>query len=70
MSQETIEALEAGTLSPAEFWVRHTVAWTLIADVTPLPDVEDTYRDLADVAIILAEAAIRNDVIPQNVCLN
>lgn len=70
MSTEVMEALESGEISPAAFWMRHTVAWTLIADATPLPDVEDAYRDLADVAGLLAEAAIRHDEIPAEICLN
>lgn len=70
MSIEVMEALENGEISPAQFWMRHTVAWTLIADATPLPDVDDTYRDLADIAAVLAEAAIHNPVIPENISLN
>jgi hypothetical protein len=70
MSIETMEALESGEISPAQFWIRHLSAWTLIADTTPLPEVEDTYRDLADVAGTLAEAAVRFDQIPAEICLN
>lgn len=70
MSIDVMEALENGEISPAQFWIRHLTAWTLIADATPLPEIEDTFRDLADVAGTLAEAAVRNDVIPAEICLN
>lgn len=67
MSTEIMEALESGAISPAAFWIRHTTAWLAIADITPLPEVEDFYRDLSDVAGTLAEAAVTFDHIPADV---
>lgn len=55
MSKSTIHALMVGEITPAQFWIRHIESWTLIADVTPIQEVEDVYRDLADVAADLAD---------------
>lgn len=70
MSIDTIEALDTGVISPAQYWIRHMEAWTLIADVTPVPETEDFYRDLEDIAGTLAELLIRQGGIPVGFSLN
>jgi hypothetical protein len=55
MSTEIINALSCGDITPAQFWIRHIGAWTLIADATPLADTDEMYRELADAASDLGE---------------
>lgn len=55
MSKEVEDALIRGEITPTQFWLRHIGPWTLIADATPLHEVEDVYRDLADSADFLAD---------------
>jgi hypothetical protein len=59
MSQETIDALSRGDITPAQYWGRHVEPWTLISSATPLSEVDEMYLDLADVASDLSDLFAR-----------
>lgn len=56
MSKEVVDALTRGEITPAQFWLRHISPWTLIADATLIPEVDETYRELADSAAFMADS--------------
>lgn len=70
MSTDTIAKLDSGELCPAQYWIRHVEAWLEIAEASPLPEVEDFYRDLAHDAAILAEFCAQQNEFPVRVSLN
>jgi hypothetical protein len=55
MSQEVIDALASGQITPVEYWVRHASSWKNIAESTPLDDVEVFFTELTDDAFDVAE---------------